>query len=110
MQDWLWQAAGGYAGSCLDTAAVMNINNKQWTIACPLPQTLRQFSGVSCGDMLYLTGGVDIIRHQNLFSHVLSVTYIWKLQILGIQNVTKTLREMAKGQMYGKKIICQYHL
>ena len=32
--------AGGYRGCCLDTVEVMNINTKQWTTVCPLPQVV----------------------------------------------------------------------
>jgi hypothetical protein len=49
--------AGGYAGDHLNTVEVMNINSKQWSTVCPLPQKLSHFSGVACGDTLYLAGG-----------------------------------------------------
>ena len=52
--------AGGY-GSCdyLDIVEVMNINTKQWTTVCPLPQKQQQLSATVCGDTLYLAGGFD---------------------------------------------------
>ena len=50
--------AGGYAGDYLDTVEVMDINTKQWTTVCPLPQKLRSPSGIACGDSLYLAGGL----------------------------------------------------
>ena len=50
--------AGGYARyTGLTTVEVMNINTKQWTTICPLPQKLWYLSGVVCGDSLYLAGG-----------------------------------------------------
>ena len=50
--------AGGVAGGDLATVEVMDINTKQWTTVCPLPQKLRLLSGVVCGDSLYLAGGL----------------------------------------------------
>ena len=47
--------AGGYAGDDLATVEVMEINTKQWTTVCPLPQKLSILSGTVCGDSLYLT-------------------------------------------------------
>ena len=50
--------AGGYAGDNLATVEVMDINTKQWTTVCPLPQKLSSSSGIVCGDSLYLAGGI----------------------------------------------------
>ena len=41
----------------LATVEVMDINTKQWTTVCPLPQKLWSLSGIVCGDSLYLAGG-----------------------------------------------------
>ena len=49
--------AGGNAGGDLSTVEVMDINTKQWTTVCPLPQKLQSLSGIVCGDSLYLAGG-----------------------------------------------------
>ena len=49
--------AGGRAGDNLATVEVMDINTKQWTTVCPLPQKLWSLSGIVCGDSLYLAGG-----------------------------------------------------
>ena len=49
--------AGGIASSFLATVEVMDINTKQWTTVCPLPQKLRSLSIIVCGDSLYLAGG-----------------------------------------------------
>ena len=49
--------AGGFEGnSYLTTVEVMNMQNKQWTIASPLPQQLSMLSTTIHGDMLFLTG------------------------------------------------------
>ena len=50
--------AGGIAGGDLATVEVMDINTKQWTTVCPLPQKLLSLSGIVCGDSLYLAGGI----------------------------------------------------
>ena len=50
--------AGGIAGGDLATVEVMDINTKQWTTVCPLPQKLGSLSGIVCGDSLYLAGGI----------------------------------------------------
>ena len=48
--------AGGEAkDKDLATVEVMDINTKQWTRVCPLPQKLSLLSGTVCGDSLYLT-------------------------------------------------------
>ena len=49
--------AGGIAGSFLATVEVIDINTKQWTTVCPLPQKLTSLSGIVCGHSLYLAGG-----------------------------------------------------
>ena len=50
--------AGGYGRSgLLNIVEVMNINTKQWTTVCPLPQKQTQLSATICGDTLYLAGG-----------------------------------------------------
>ena len=50
--------AGGYtAYDDVDTVEVMSINTKQWSTVCPLPQKIARFSGIACGDTLYLAGG-----------------------------------------------------
>ena len=51
--------AGGRAGGDLATVEVMDINTKQWTTVCPLPQKLLSPSGIVCGDSLYLAGGIS---------------------------------------------------
>ena len=53
-------AGGGGSGGFLDIVEVMNINTKQWTTVCPLPQTQCLLSATVCGDTLYLAGGFDI--------------------------------------------------
>ena len=50
--------AGGDAGDDLATVEVMDINTKEWTTVCPLPQKLTSLSGIVCGDSLYLAGGI----------------------------------------------------
>ena len=55
--------AGGrtkyYRYQDLATVEVMNIDTKQWTTVCPLPLALRSLSGIACGDILYLAGGIE---------------------------------------------------
>ena len=51
--------AGGTAGGDMDIVEVMDINTKQWTTVCPLPQPLWSLSGIVCGDSLYLAGGIS---------------------------------------------------
>ena len=48
---------GGYTSDELATVEVMDIKTKQWTTVCPLPWKLQSFSGIVCGDSLYLAGG-----------------------------------------------------
>ena len=50
--------AGGEAKGYLATVEVMDINTKQWTTVCPLPQELRSLSAIVFGDSLYLAGGI----------------------------------------------------
>ena len=52
-------AGGDGSGGFLDIVEVMNINTKQWTTVCPLPQTQYLLSATVCGDTLYLAGGFD---------------------------------------------------
>ena len=50
-------AGGNGSGDYLDIVEVMNINTKQWTTVCPLPQKQQQLSATVCGDTLYVAGG-----------------------------------------------------
>ena len=52
-------AGGKGSGDYLDIVEVMNINTKQWTTVCLLPQKQQQLSAIVCGDILYLAGGID---------------------------------------------------
>ena len=52
-------AGGNASGGFLDIVEVMNINTKQWTTVCLLPQKQQQLSAIVCGDTLYLAGGID---------------------------------------------------
>ena len=47
---------GGNAHDGLDTVEVMDINTKQWTTVCPLPQK-SSLSVIVCGYSLYVAGG-----------------------------------------------------
>ena len=61
--------AGGTAGGDLATVEVMDINTKQWTTVCPLPQKLSLPSGIVCGDSLYLAGGdTGVSRSKSVFT------------------------------------------
>ena len=89
--------AGGYAaGGDLATVEVMDINTKQWTTVCPLPQKQYSLSGIVCGDSLYLAGGItgrywsksvftcslhDLLQPKTLGSRIrrtLSRSNVWK--------------------------------
>ena len=50
--------AGGDAGDPVDTVEMMNINNKQWTVASSLPQNFSLLSAAVSGDKLFLAGGI----------------------------------------------------
>ena len=52
-------AGGEGSGGHLDTVEVMNINTKQWTTVCPLPQKQTGLSATVCGDTLYLAEGIN---------------------------------------------------
>ena len=49
--------AVGITSDYLATVEVMDINTKQWTTVCPLPQKLKTLSGIVSGNSLYLAGG-----------------------------------------------------
>ena len=50
--------AGGHGHGYLDIVEVMDINKRQWTAVCPLPQNISTSSVIVCGDSLYLAGGL----------------------------------------------------
>ena len=89
--------AGGEADiDDLATVEVMDINTKQWTTVCPLPQKLQLISGIVCGDSLYLAGGItrgsvsksvftcslpDLLQPETLGSRIrrtLTWSNVWK--------------------------------
>ena len=49
---------GGYGHGYLATVEVMDINTRQWTKVCSLPQNISKSSAIVCGDSLYLAGGL----------------------------------------------------
>ena len=49
--------AVGITSDYVATVEVMDINTKQWTTVCPLPQKLKTLSGIVSGNSLYLAGG-----------------------------------------------------
>ena len=76
--------AGGYAagGDDVATVEVMDINTKQWTRVCPLPQKLWSLSGIVCGDSLYLAGGVrGLTWSKSVFT--CSLPDLWQPETLG---------------------------
>ena len=74
--------AGGTAGGDLATVEVMDINTKQWTTVCPLPQKLQLLSGIVCGDSLYLAGGLnEYSGSKSVFT--CSLPDLWQPETLG---------------------------
>ena len=74
--------AGGKAGGDLATVEVMDINTKQWTTVCPLPQKLHSLSGIVCGDSLYLAGGITGYSwSKSIFT--CSLPDLWQPETLG---------------------------
>ena len=51
--------AGGYGENHkeLTTVEVLNIENRQWSTAADLPESLQYHSVIVCGDQLYMLGG-----------------------------------------------------
>ena len=91
--------AGGYAGSSLGTVEVMKISTKQWSTACPLPRTLKQFSGVLCGDTLYLAGGFTGFDAPSKSVFTCALCDLWKPQTLG----SKMRQKLSHSKGNGKK-------
>ena len=81
--------AGGRAGDDLVTVEVMDINTKQWTTVCPLPQTLWLPSVIVCGDLLYLAGGITTDSwSKSVFT--CSLPDLWQPETLG-SRIRRTL-------------------
>ena len=82
--------AGGYvADDDLATAEVMDINTKQWTTVCSLPQKLHSSSGIVCGDSLYLAGGYTrYSQPKSVFT--CSLPDLWQPETLG-SRIRRTL-------------------
>ena len=74
--------AGGTAGGDLATVEVMDINTKQWTTVCPLPQKVWSLSGIVCGDSLYLAGGFSG-RSGSKSVFTCSLPDLWQPETLG---------------------------
>ena len=82
--------AGGYAtGGDLVTVEVMDINTKQWTTVCPLPQKLQLLSVIVCGDSLYLAGGFSG-RSWSKSVFTCSLPDLWQPETLG-SRIRRTL-------------------
>ena len=81
--------AGGDADDNLATVEVMDINTKQWTTVCPLPQTLWLSSAIVCGDSLYLAGGISGYSvSKSVFT--CSLPDLWQPETLG-SRIRRTL-------------------
>ena len=86
--------AGGEANDYVEmmnlaTVEVMDINTKQWTTVCPLPQKLWLLSGTVCGDSLYLAGGLTgVLGSKSVFT--CSLPDLWQPETLG-SRIRRTL-------------------
>ena len=74
--------AGGRAYDDLATVEVMDINTKQWTTVCALPQKLGSLSVIVCGDSLYLAGGIAGYS-QSKSALTCSLPDLWQPKTLG---------------------------
>ena len=82
-------AGGSAGGDFLAIVEVMDINTKQWTTVCPLPQKQYSLSGIGCGDSLYLAGGTRVISwSQSVFT--CSLSDLWQPETLG-SRIRRTL-------------------
>ena len=80
---------GGKAGDDLATVEAMDINTKQWTTLCPLPQQLRSLSGIVFEDSLYLAGGfTGGYASKSVFT--CSLPELWQPETLG-SRIRRTL-------------------
>ena len=106
--------AGGIgSGGFLDIVEVMNINTKQWTTVCPLPQKQSILSATVCGDTLYLAGGLntsksvftcsltDLLTSSNSFGSKLRQT------LSQSQNVWKEISSLPVEQSTLASFNCQ---
>ena len=73
--------AGGIGGGYLDTVEMMNINTKQWTTVCPLPQKVAELSGITCGDTICLAGGFTGCALKTVFT--CSLPDLWQPETRG---------------------------
>ena len=78
--------AGGTAGDDLNTAEVI----------CPLPQKQYSFSGIVCGNSIYLAGGFTG-RSWSKSVFTCSLPELWQPMDLGYDG-------HLLGQIYGKKL------
>ena len=84
--------AGGTAKyKDLTTVEVMDINTKQWTTVCPLPQKQYTLSAIVCGDSLYLAGGYTYTGNSESKSvFTCSLPDLWQPETLG-SRIRRTL-------------------
>ena len=86
--------AGGYGLDYdnLATVEVMDINTKQWTTVCPLPQKLLSLSATVCGDSLYLAEGIsEVFGSKSVLT--CSLPDLWQPETLG-SNVWKEISSL----------------
>ena len=87
-------AGGDAKDKDLATVEVMDINTKQWTTVCPLPQTLKSSSGIVCGDSLYLAEGLSWSKSEGLLwsnsVFTCSLPDLWQPETLG-SRIRRTL-------------------
>ena len=82
-------------GGHLLAVEVMDINTKQWTTVCPLPQKLQLLSGIVCGDSLYLAGGyTGVFGSNSVFT--CSLPDLWKPETLG----SRILRTLTRSNVW----------
>ena len=84
--------AGGTAKyKDLTTVEVMDINTKQWTTVCPLPQKQYTLSAIVCGDSLYLAGGYTYTGNSESKSvFTCSLPDLWQPETFG-SKIRRTL-------------------
>ena len=74
--------AGGSTRYDLATVEVMDINTKQWTTVCPLPQEMWSLSGIVFGNSLYLAGSITG-GCGSIFVFTCSLPDLWQPETLG---------------------------
>ena len=89
----------------LKCVEVMNIANKQWSIAADLPEPLCQLSGTLCCGRLYLVGGKNVDRRPTQAVYTCTVNILLQRLFSTTSRRSSVVQKAAKASSLWSRVV-----